>query len=71
MIVSDAQGRVALCTQSLLTNIEKRLPENLELTAVQWLATDKISNDLALDWKEVRLYRDTLAFLQYTSGSTL
>jgi acyl-CoA synthetase (AMP-forming)/AMP-acid ligase II len=39
--------------------------ENLE-----WLATDTIAAHLAVEWQEPLLRSDTLAFLQYTSGST-
>ncbi|MFM7846934.1 MAG: fatty acyl-AMP ligase [Planctomycetota bacterium] len=35
-----------------------------------WLATDTLPTSLAQDWLAVNLYRDSLAFLQFTSGST-
>ncbi|MBP5973102.1 fatty acyl-AMP ligase [Brasilonema sp. CT11] len=69
-IVSDAQASVALTTQSLLANVEKRLAENPELGAVQWVATDSLNSDLASNWQEPTLCESDLAFLQYTSGST-
>ncbi|MEH2082889.1 MAG: fatty acyl-AMP ligase [Nostoc sp.] len=69
-IVSDAQASVALTTQSLLANIEKRLADNPELNAVQWVATDNLNSDLASNWQEPTLCESDLAFLQYTSGST-
>ena len=37
---------------------------------IQWLATDEISDDLADQWREPAIAPDTLAMLQYTSGST-
>ncbi|NJM71683.1 MAG: fatty acyl-AMP ligase [Scytonema sp. RU_4_4] len=69
-IVSDAQASVALTTQSLLANIEKRLAENPELGAVRWVATDNLNSNLASNWQEPTLCESNLAFLQYTSGST-
>ncbi len=69
-IVSDARAAVALTTQSLLANIEKRLTENPELGAVRWVATDNLNSDLASNWLEPTLSESNLAFLQYTSGST-
>ncbi|MDZ7335183.1 MAG: SDR family NAD(P)-dependent oxidoreductase [candidate division KSB1 bacterium] len=41
-----------------------------DLSELQWLSTEDIKNDLAEDWKEPNINKDTLAFLQYTSGST-
>lgn len=69
-IVSDAQAAVVLTTTSELTNIERRFAQNKELAALRWLVTDKIASNLASDWQETTVSRDTLAFLQYTSGTT-
>ncbi len=69
-IVADAQPMVALTTTSLLANIERRFTKNLELAAMRWLTTDSIARDLAETWQELEVNNDTLAFLQYTSGST-
>ncbi len=69
-IVADAQATVALTTTSLLGNIEGCFAENPELTELRWIATDQIASDLAESWQEPELSSDTLAFLQYTSGST-
>ncbi len=41
-----------------------------DLSDLQWLSTEDLKNDLAEDWKEPDINKDTLAFLQYTSGST-
>lgn len=41
-----------------------------DLGDLQWLSTEDLKNDLAEDWKEPDINKDTLAFLQYTSGST-
>src|SRR5262249_15928002 len=40
------------------------------LKQIKWLATDKLSSDAADAWKAPNINKDTLAFLQYTSGST-
>ena len=37
---------------------------------LSWLATDQIPDALAERWKEPLIVSDTLAMLQYTSGST-
>ncbi len=41
-----------------------------DLSDLQWLSTEDLKNDLADDWQEPDINKDTLAFLQYTSGST-
>lgn len=41
-----------------------------DLSDLNWLSTEDIKNEQAKDWKQPDIDRDTLAFLQYTSGST-
>ena len=41
-----------------------------ELADMEWLITDHIVTSLGSEWEEPTLSADTLAFLQYTSGST-
>ncbi|MEH2381693.1 MAG: fatty acyl-AMP ligase [Nostoc sp.] len=69
-IVSNAEAAVVLTTASELTRIQTELTENPTLAALAWLATDSINNNLASNWQEPTVNSDTLAFLQYTSGST-
>ena len=67
-IMADAQATIALTTQPLLTNIERRFAQNPDLAALHWLTTDNLAS-VVPDW-EPKVDRETLAFLQYTSGST-
>ncbi|BAZ49866.1 AMP-dependent synthetase and ligase [Nostoc sp. NIES-4103] len=69
-IVADAQAAFALTTTSVFTNIEHSFKQAPELAALHWLATDNIASNLAPDWQPTKVSSDTLAFLQYTSGST-
>jgi 1-acyl-sn-glycerol-3-phosphate acyltransferase len=69
-IVADAQATVALTTTSLLSNLTQRWTVNLESAKLHWLATDNVDDNLALLWREPMMEQNTLAFLQYTSGST-
>lgn len=69
-IISDAQSSIALTSTSMLVNIENRLNERTESAAMQLFATDSIANDLATNWQQPDITSETLAFLQYTSGST-
>src|SRR6185369_8064884 len=69
-IANDARPVVALTTSSILPMIKYFFDEIPQLQGMRWLATDKITNDLAEQWQEPLISSDTLAFLQYTSGST-
>lgn len=69
-IVVDAQATVVLTTTSILSNLKQWFAEAPELAALHWLATDNAVSTLAEDWQEPGVGSNTLAFLQYTSGST-
>ncbi len=69
-IASDAQVSVVLTTSAIVPEVEKLCAEALEFDAVRWLATDTIDGCLAGEWRDPSVKGDTLAFLQYTSGST-
>jgi amino acid adenylation domain-containing protein len=69
-IVNDCSPSVALSTAPILSSIEKRLAENPDLAAMRWLSTDALPDALAAEWQEPSVSSHSLAFLQYTSGST-
>jgi amino acid adenylation domain-containing protein len=69
-IVADAQATLVLTTTSILTNVKSSFSKYPELSAMHWLTTDQISISLSNAWKETAINKDTLAFIQYTSGST-
>ena len=73
-IAADAGVRVALSTSSAATQFQGLIgPKSGQAAAssqILWLATDEISDDLAEQWSEPAITSDTLAMLQYTSGST-
>jgi 8-amino-7-oxononanoate synthase len=69
-IVDDAQARVALTTAPVFERIVPHLDQTPELKKVSWVATDELPLEMASDWREPDVHGDTLAFLQYTSGST-
>jgi acyl-CoA synthetase (AMP-forming)/AMP-acid ligase II/acyl carrier protein len=69
-IVSDAEAAVALTTKSQWLNIENQFANDTLLSSLQWLTTDSIELDCT-DWRlPIDLHADSLAFIQYTSGST-
>ena len=70
-IAADAQAKIVLTSKSILDNLQTGSnQEDLEISGLHWLATDELSNDLAVAWEPQELTANTLAFLQYTSGST-
>nr|VFJ72801.1 MAG: Acyl-CoA synthetase (AMP-forming)/AMP-acid ligase II [Candidatus Kentron sp. FW] len=69
-IAKDARASVALTTGSILSDIDSRLTETSEFGNMRWLAMDDLDPGVASDWRMPAIQGDTLAFLQYTSGST-
>ncbi|MBD2208739.1 AMP-binding protein [Nostoc linckia FACHB-104] len=69
-IMVDTQATVVLTTTALLSKRETWFKQVPELAKIQWLATDNIDINLASDWQQPHITSHTLAFLQYTSGST-
>jgi acyl-CoA synthetase (AMP-forming)/AMP-acid ligase II len=69
-IAADAQATLVLTTRAILSRIEGLFPQLPDLQKLKWLATDSLANDPADSWRMPAVDGDTLAFLQYTSGST-
>jgi acyl-CoA synthetase (AMP-forming)/AMP-acid ligase II len=69
-MVADAGATIALATTSILENIEKRFEHMPDLAALKWLDTELMTAESADTWREPVISGETLAFLQYTSGST-
>ncbi|WP_149824436.1 fatty acyl-AMP ligase [Streptomyces tailanensis] len=69
-LIADADAKVILGGRDVvaaLGTMAEHLPELAEITCV---ATEDIPDDLAGSWQEPDLTADSVAFLQYTSGST-
>ncbi|HZG51912.1 MAG TPA: AMP-binding protein, partial [Pyrinomonadaceae bacterium] len=70
-IIADAQATFALTTAAILEKLAPVLAATPELAAVRWLTTDDLPDALADEWRApAEIDERTLAFLQYTSGST-
>ncbi|MDZ8262102.1 polyketide synthase [Nostoc sp. ChiQUE01b] len=69
-IVSDAQATAILTTTALLPIVKNYFADNPELASLKVLASDAISDAIAQEWQAPNIDGNTLAFLQYTSGST-
>ena len=68
-ILQNAQTNVALTTSDTLQSLSRQL-EGTPVQDLRWITTDTIDNNIATYWYEPDLDEDSIAFLQYTSGST-
>ena len=68
-IVQDSKAQAVLTTSSIISKFEPLIAQTPGLSEVQWLMTDDINTAIASRWLEPSIKKDTLAFLQYTSGS--
>jgi polyketide synthase 12 len=69
-LISDADAKVILSGRGVseaLATMAQHLPELADISQV---VTDDIPDDLAASWHDPGLGADSVAFLQYTSGST-
>ncbi len=70
-ISDDAQAAVILSVYEVVQRSANVLADDApHLADVPWIATDRISSELADSWLPTELVDDSLAVLQYTSGST-
>jgi 8-amino-7-oxononanoate synthase/acyl carrier protein len=69
-ITDDAQAKIALTTKEVLERVQPVAKETPGLEQIQWLATDQLATDWEKQWRRPDVHGDTIAFLQYTSGST-
>jgi acyl-CoA synthetase (AMP-forming)/AMP-acid ligase II len=69
-IANDAQPTVVLTTSSIFAKIEGLFTQAPGLRTLRWIATDKIVGGVADEWSDPAATTETLALIQYTSGST-
>ena len=69
-IVDDSLAKIALTTPEILSSMEKRFEHEPELETLEWIDTDELPIGLETEWRQPEIGPETLAFLQYTSGST-
>jgi 8-amino-7-oxononanoate synthase len=70
-IVSDAQAHVVLAAPSVLANVNRQLADFPDLQALNWITTDDLPDGAEGSWREPQVKSDQVAFIQYTSGSTM
>ncbi len=69
-VATDAELSAVLSTSTIVAGADAITRRAPVLGKSPWIATDMLPRDAEADWREPRLAPDTLAFLQYTSGST-
>lgn len=69
-ILADAQAAIALTTTSLLPDRERWAAHTPGLERLHWLTTDSLDPAIGATWQRPAISGESLAFLQYTSGST-
>ena len=69
-IVNDAQTGVAMTTAHYRGKMETSFADHPQMERMGWLTTDDLDGSASDSWVEPQLDPDSLAFLQYTSGST-
>nr|VFK43850.1 MAG: Acyl-CoA synthetase (AMP-forming)/AMP-acid ligase II [Candidatus Kentron sp. TC] len=69
-IAEDANASIVLTTTEILSNASSRPMKTQILRDAHWLATDEQNIETSPAWEIPDIWDDTLAFLQYTSGST-
>lgn len=68
-IIDNAEPSFVLCPAEVAA-LSAWVAHAPALGALPWIATDALGDDAAASWKEPDAGPSTLAFLQYTSGST-
>ncbi|APE12612.1 hypothetical protein BO226_24970 (plasmid) [Rhodococcus sp. 2G] len=69
-VIADADINVVLSSSGLIAGIAAAENQTQELSVLTWIATDQVQSDLAQSWSRPQLDPESIAFLQYTSGST-
>jgi natural product biosynthesis luciferase-like monooxygenase protein len=69
-IIADAQPAMALTTSHLLARVRPLLATDSGLNSMRWEAVEGDAGGAQSEWRERLITGETLAFLQYTSGST-
>ncbi len=70
LIIENAEAKLTLTTENVLENIKKHFVGTPDLAALTWFTTDNYRENLAQEWYPPEIFPDSIAFLQYTSGST-
>ena len=69
-VIKDCHPAIFLTTSDILASIQTQMPDLAEIGSSKWLTTEDITLENANLWQRPDINSETIAFLQYTSGST-
>jgi acyl-CoA synthetase (AMP-forming)/AMP-acid ligase II len=69
-VIQDSQAGTVLTSTQTLAKMKAFAADDPQLSSLRYLATDNLEPGRVHDWKEPRVTGESIAFLQYTSGST-
>ncbi|OUS31219.1 hypothetical protein A9Q99_04270 [Gammaproteobacteria bacterium 45_16_T64] len=69
-IIDDCDPTLVLCTSKVMRVAEPLFKETGGLDDLRWLAVDEVQPEESAGWDYPNIDRPSIAFLQYTSGST-
>ena len=69
-IALNSGARLALTTSPIMAVKDYLFANSPKLQSLEWLATDLVAEEFAEKWSRPEVSGETLALLQYTSGST-
>jgi acyl-CoA synthetase (AMP-forming)/AMP-acid ligase II len=69
-IAADSGATIALTNGTIFKRLPLEVFEHVRLQTLRWQVTDDVPDGLAEQWREPEAGGDSIAFLQYTSGST-
>lgn len=69
-VVADAGPTLAFATSQMIRRLSKDLAQDSTVSGIQWVDPQSIDDSQADHWQEPQLTSESIAFLQYTSGST-
>ncbi|MGA8259876.1 MAG: AMP-binding protein [Arenicellales bacterium] len=69
-VLASSRSRVALTTDGILETVRQRSTETRQMNDLLWHTTDYIEREPEGVWAEPSISAESLAYLQYTSGST-
>jgi acyl-CoA synthetase (AMP-forming)/AMP-acid ligase II len=70
-LANDCTPRVGLTTADLAASLAQGMANQGAATIIHWLATDQLDGERAAQWRQPDIESEDVAFLQYTSGSTM
>jgi acyl-CoA synthetase (AMP-forming)/AMP-acid ligase II len=69
-ILADARPRLVLTTTEMLGQVQSTFADSEWMKSAPWVSSEQLPVGTEDGWREPAADGDTLAFLQYTSGST-